>query len=208
MSFLRVLAWCGGMALLLTGCSIEPAKPEPLPATEILKPITGRSAFYKMFPVARQWAQDAQGIQLSSIYLQELPSGGPGTAGAWQAIFASRTKGKVKTFTWAVTDAPGNIKKGVFQSDEEDFTGKLDQAVPFYPQALHIDSDEAYKSVAAKPNKQIAANANLPVNYLLEFVPSRYGDLTWRVLWGESVGSAAYSVSVDATTGMVLERLH
>ena len=187
---------------------MEPDKPALKAAPEPFKPITGRSAFYKVFPVARQWAQDAQGIQLISLYLSEVKDPPAGTAGAWQAIFASRTKAKMKTFTWAVADAPGNLKKGVFESDETEFSGKLDQALPFFPQALHIDSDEAYKAATAKPDKNIAANAKLPVNYVLEYVPSRFSDLTWRIMWGESVGTAAYSVFVDASAGGVLEKLH
>ena len=187
---------------------MEPDKPALKAAPEPFKPITGRSAFYKVFPVARQWAQDAQGIQLISLYLSEVKDPPAGTAGAWQAIFASRTKAKMKTFTWAVADAPGNLKKGVFESDETEFSGKLDQALPFFPQALHIDSDEAYKAAIAKPDKNISANAKLPVNYVLEYVPSRFSDLTWRIMWGESVGTAAYSVFVDASAGGVLEKLH
>jgi hypothetical protein len=199
---------CSLPVLFLAACSTEPAKPVEPVAAEPLKPVTGRSAFYKVFPVARQWAPDAQGLQLASIYLAEAPAGPSGTAPAWQAIFASKSKAKMKTFTWSVMDAPGNLKKGVFQSDEQEFSGKLDQALPFFPQALHIDSDEAYKSATAKPDKQIAANAKLPVNYLLEYVPSRFGDLTWRVMWGETVGTAAYSVFVDASTGAAHDKAH
>jgi hypothetical protein len=36
----------------------------------------------------------------------------------------------------------------------------------------------------------------------------RFPDVTWRVIWGESVGTSDYSVYVDATTGQYLERMH
>ena len=185
--------------LLLAGCASEPPKPvKPIPS-EPPKAITGRSAFYKMFPAARQWATDAQGLQMNSIYLQEVP-GPPGTAGAWQAIFASAAKHKMKTFTWSAIDAPGNLKQGVFQNDEGDFNGKLDQAVPFFNQALHVDSDEAFKSLG------VALLTGEPITFLLEFTP-RFPDLTWRVIWGESVGSAKKSGFVDASTGKVFEKV-
>jgi hypothetical protein len=152
-----------------------------------------------MFPAARQWATDAQGIQLQSVYLQDVP-GPPGTAGAWQAVFASATLHKMKTFTWSAIDAPGNLKQGVFQNDETDFNGKLDQAVPFFNQALHIDSDEAFKALEVPPVK------DEPISFLLELTP-RFPDLTWRVMWGSSVGTASKSGFVDATVGKVMEKV-
>lgn len=185
--------------LLLAACSPEPAKPvKPVPA-EPPKAITGRAAFYKMFPAARQWSADAQGIQLVSIHLQEV-QGPPGTAGAWQAIFVSASKRQSKTFTWSAIDAPGNLKEGVFPGDKGDFNGKLEQAVPFFNQGLHIDSDEAFKALDVAPVKGEV------ISFLLELTP-RFPDLTWRVMWGESVGTASKSGFVDATTGKVIEKV-
>ena len=185
--------------LLLAGCGSEPAKPvKPVP-TEPPKAITGRSAFYKMFPAARQWAADAQGIQLLSIHLQEV-QGPPGTAGAWQAIFVSSSLHKSKTFTWSAIDAPGNLKQGVFPNDTGDFNGKLEQALPFFNQGLHIDSDEAFKALETPPVK------GGPITFLLELT-ARVPDLTWRVMWGESVGTSSKSGFVDATTGKVMEKV-
>ena len=190
---------CGIGILLLTGCASEPPKAIKPTDAEPPKAITGRSAFYKMFPAARQWSSDAQGIQLKSIALQEV-TGPPGTAGAWQAIFVSSTLHKMKTFTWSAVDAPGNLKQGVFQNDQADFTGKLDQALPFFNQALHIDSDEAFKALDVPPSP------GEPINFLLEFT-GRFPDLTWRVMWGESVGTASKSGFVDASTGKVMEKV-
>lgn len=186
------------LLLVLSSCTSEP--PKAPPKSEPAKPITGRSAFYKVFPVARQWSSDAQGIQMTSIQLPGI-TGPAGTAGAWQVVFASVNLHKMKTFTWSADDAPGNLKKGVFQSDEQEFTGKLDQAVPFFPQALHVDSDEAFQALGV-PQK-----GSEPINFLLELKPQRYPDLAWRVLWGESVGTASKTGYVDATSGKVLERV-
>jgi hypothetical protein len=186
-------------AIFLTACSSEsPKTVAPVPS-EPPKPITGRSAFYKMFPAARQWATDAQGIQLTSIFLQDV-QGPPGTAGAWQAIFSSATLRKTKTFTWSAIDAPGNLKQGVFANDQNDFNGKLDQALPFFNQALHIDSDEAFKAL------DVPAVKGEPISFLLQFTP-RFPDLTWRVIWGESVGTASKSGFVDASVGKVMEKV-
>ena len=185
--------------LLLASCTSEPAKPVKPVATEPPKAITGRAAFYKMFPAGRQWAPDAQGIQLVSIHLQEV-QGPPGTAGAWQAIFVSASLHQSKTFTWSAIDAPGNLKQGVFPGDKGDFNGKLEQALPFFNQGLHIDSDEAFKAL------EVPAVKDMPISFLLQLTP-RFPDLTWRVIWGESVGTASKSGFVDASTGKVIEKV-
>ena len=189
----------GAAVLLLAGCASEPAKPSKPVPSEPPKAITGRAAFYKMFPAARQWAGDALGIQLLSMQLQDVPAA-PGAAGAWQAVFVSATLHQSKTFTWSAIDAPGNLKQGVFPGEKGDFNGKLDQALPFFNQALHIDSDEAFKATDVPPVKGEA------INFLLEFTP-RFPDLTWRVIWGESAGQASKSGFVDASTGKVLEKV-
>jgi hypothetical protein len=152
-----------------------------------------------MFPAARLWASDAQGIQLTSITLQDV-SGPPGTSGAWQAIFSSASLRKAKTFTWSAIDAPGNLKQGVFANDQTDFNGKLDQALPFFNQALRVDSDEAFKALG------VPADKDEPINFQLQFTP-RFPDLTWRVIWGTSVGTAKKSGFVDADTGKVFEKV-
>ncbi len=195
-SFLTIPA---SIALVLTGCSSEPAQAIKPVAAEPPKPLTGRSAFYKMFPAARQWASDAQGIQLLSIHLQEV-QGPPGTAGAWQAIFVSASQHQSKTFQWSAIDAPGNIKQGVFPSDKGEFNGKMDQLLPFFNQALHVDSDEAFKALG------VPASKGEPISFVMDLTP-RFPDLTWRVMWGESVGTASKTGFVDASTGKVLEKV-
>ena len=195
-----MMAVSGMAALLLASCTSEPAKPaKPAQPVQAPKAITGRAAFYKMFPAARQWATDAQGIQLLSMQFQEVPAP-PGMAGAWQGMFVSASLQQSKTFTWAAIDAPGNLKQGVFAGEKGDFNGKIDQAMPFFNQALHIDSDEAFKALDVPPMK------GEPINFLLEFT-SRFPDLTWRVIWGESVGQASKSGFVDASTGKVAEKV-
>jgi hypothetical protein len=45
------------------------------------------------------------------------------------------------------------------------------------------------------------------VVFLLEQT-NKFANLTWRVIWGNSVGSSDYSVYVDATLGTFLEKVH
>jgi hypothetical protein len=195
--------------LLLMACSSAPKEETKAKAKEPEKvePLTGKSAFYKMYPTARTWASDCKGLQLKSHQLPEVKAEA-GRAGAWTAVFVSESKGRMKTFTWSAVDSEGNFKKGVWPGAEQSFTGRLGQAYPFFAQALKVDSDEAYKTALTKDDpylKRPSAKTD-PINFLVEFTPPRFPDATWRVLWGESVGTANYSAFVNAATGQFLEK--
>ncbi|HUQ94080.1 MAG TPA: hypothetical protein VM120_20535 [Bryobacteraceae bacterium] len=172
----------------------EPEKPP--------EPVTGRYAFHQMFAAARAWSADIQPLQLASIPLTDVKPDG-GKHGAWQCMFASPGKGKMKTFTYSVIEAGGNLHKGVFSSLEESFTGSRGQARPFLVAALRIDTDDAYATAMKKSAEYVKKNPNMPVSFLAEYTP-RFPNLTWRVFWGESVSQSPYSVFVDATTGEFL----
>lgn len=188
----------------LVGCTSEAPKQAAKPVEEKPEAITGRAAFFKMYPSARQWSQDCKGIQMESIQMTGVVAE-PGKAGAWRAIFASESKGRIKTFLWSAVDADGGFRKGTWEGAEDSFRGRLGQASPFYTQALQHDTDEAYKQAISKEDAFLKTGTKTSINFLLEFTP-RHPNLTWRVLWGETVGSAKYSVFVDASTGQFLEK--
>lgn len=158
-----------------------------------------------MYPQARRWAMDAQPLQLRSIHLAEVKSG-KGKAGAWQAIFVSPSQSKARTFTYSVVEAEGNLHEGVFGTAEESYSPQSSSS-PFEISAIRIDSDEAYATAAKKSAEYMKANPGKPVSFLLEQT-KRYPDVTWRVIWGESVGTSDYSVFVDASTGTFLAIAH
>ena len=63
-----------------------------------------------------------------------------------------------------------------------------------------------------KPRRRMSAdyikkNPDKPVLFLME-LGKRFPDVTWRVIWGDSVGTSDYSVFVDGSTGKYLERMH
>ena len=191
--------------LCLTACGTDAPKPAAKAKVEEKpEPITGRSAFFKMYPSARQWAADCKAIQLTSIQMTGVDAE-PGKAAAWRAIFTSESKARMKTFLWSAVDAEGGFRKGTWGGTEESFRGRIGQAVPFYAQALQHDSDEAYKQAITKEDAYLKKGNKDQINFLLEFTP-RYPNAAWRVLWGETVGTANYSVFVDATTGQFLEK--
>ena len=85
---------------ILTACSDTPtttaAKKEP----EKLEPVTGQSAVFKMYQMARSWAPDAQVMKMQSMRLTEVKDGPPGTAPAWQATFVSAAKSQSRSYTY------------------------------------------------------------------------------------------------------------
>lgn len=158
-----------------------------------------------MYPQARLWAADAVPVELRSIRLSSVPPV-KGKAGGWQAIFVSPSLAKSRAYTYSAVEAEGNLHQGVFAGIADDYApGRGPQ--PFLIAALKIDSDQAYDVAAAKSQDYIKKNPDKPVSYLLES-NKRFPDPSWRVIWGDSVSSSDYSVFVDATTGMYLERMH
>ena len=194
------------LVLFAAGCSEAPktekAKEPPKPP----EPVTGRQAFQRMYPTARAWAQDSLPLELRCIRLQQVPSE-KGKAGAWQGIFVSVASGRSRTYTYSAVEAEGNLHQGVFAGPEERYSGPSGQQSPFEIAAIKIDSDQAYDVAAKKSADYIKKFPDKPITFVLERT-RRFPDVTWRVIWGDSVATSDYSVFVDATTGQYLEKAH
>lgn len=191
--------------LFLTACSDAPKTAEQKEPAKALEALTGRQAFQQMYPQARGWAPDAQPLQISSLNLAEVKAG-KGKAGVWQVIFVSPARAKAKTYTWSAVEAEGNLHQGVYGGTEETYTPRGD-STPFEIAAIKVDSDEAYATAAKESAAYIQKNPDKPVIFLME-LGRRFPDVTWRVIWGASVGTSDYSVFVDGSTGKFLERMH
>ncbi|MGA2212282.1 MAG: hypothetical protein ABSH31_03315 [Bryobacteraceae bacterium] len=201
----RLAPWLAPLVLFLSACSDAPrttSQKEPPKPPEAL---TGRQAFQRMYPQARGWAADAQPLQIASLNLAQLKTD-RGKSGAWQVIFVSPSRRKAKTYTYSAVEAEGNLHEGVFGGIEEDYTARGD-SMPFLMAAIKLDTDEAYKTAAEKSAAYLKKNPDKPVMFLMELT-KRFPDVTWRVIWGGSVGTSDYSVYVDGTTGQYLERMH
>ena len=198
---LSLILGCG-LLLILTGCS-EQSQPEKKEPPKPVEPATGQTALYRMYQVVRTWASDAQVLKMNSIHLLEVPSV-PGEAGAWEATFTSVSKGRAKTYTYSVIESTGNLHQGVFAGQEEDLSA---EAQPFLIAAVKVDTDAAYKTAMEKAAEYDKKNPHLTISMLLE-KNKRYPNPAWRIIWGESVGTAGLSVYIDASTGEFLETLH
>ncbi|HLK18906.1 MAG TPA: hypothetical protein VKT81_08115 [Bryobacteraceae bacterium] len=190
--------------VLLSACSDStPEKPKEPPKP--LEPLTGRQAFQKMYPMARNWALDAKPMRVRTLILSAKPE--KGKADAWEATFVSVSLSKSKTFTYSTVESAGNLHQGVFAGLEEGYSGPQGGAFPFEIAAIKTDSDQAYDIAAEKSADYIKKNPNKPITYLMEQT-RRFPDVTWRVIWGDSVSTSDYSVFVDASTGKYLEKAH
>lgn len=187
-------------ALLLAACSETPTETKAKEPEKPSEPITGRQAFQMTYPPARIWAADCQPIRIRSLNLKD-PKSGSGRAGAWEIVYVSQTKGKQKSFTWSAIEAEGNLHKGVFGGIEEGWSGPRGQEAPFLAQALKIDTPDALQTAILHSAEYLKKPGDKPqVSYLCELTP-RFPDPVWRVMWGDSVSAAEWSIFVDATTG-------
>ena len=201
---MRKLSLILGCALLLilTGCS-ESSQPEKKEPPKPAEPVTGLTALFRMYQVARSWSSDIQVLKMNSIHLLEVPSV-PGQAGAWEVTFTSASKGRARTYTYSAIESPGNLHQGVFAGPEQDLSA---QAQPFLIAAVKVDTDAAYKTALGKAGEYDKKNPHLTISMLLER-NKQYPNPAWRIIWGESVGTAGLSVFIDASTGEFLETLH
>lgn len=193
------------MIMLATGCTEAPKTEANKQAEKAPQPVTGRQAFQMIYPQARRWAPDAQPLELRSIDMAQVKPE-KGKAGAWQAIFVSLSLGKSRSYTYSAVESEGNLHEGVFGGSEEGYSAS-GSSIPFEISAIRIDSDQAYDTAAKKSQAYIEKNPNKPISYLLEQT-KRFPNVTWRVIWGQSVTTSDYSVFVDATTGSFLAVAH
>src|SRR5215469_3787769 len=111
-----------GLAVMLSGCSDQPE----VKAKKKAEPVTGQTALYRMYQVARSWAPDAEVLKMNSIHLTEVPAV-RGEAGAWQAEFASAGKSAQRSYTYSVVESEGNLHEGVFPGPEQSWGGPTSQ---------------------------------------------------------------------------------
>jgi hypothetical protein len=193
------------LILMLAGCDSTPTttvKEAPKP----IEPVTGQSALYKMYQVARTaWSADAQVLTCMSVHLPEVPQA-PGKAAAWQAEFTSETLGRKRPYSYSVVEST-DLHKDVFAGQEESWSGKQGVESSFTIQAVSIDTNAAYKTALEQALDYDKKNPGMNISFVLEKT-SKFPDPAWRVVWGESVGTSNFSIYVDASTGAFLAKMH
>lgn len=185
---------------LLAACATAPPpeKKEPPPPP---KPVTGLTAVFRCYQMARQWAPDALPLRVQSVNLESV-KGEDGKAGAWRSTFYSAAKGRKKDFTWSAIEGEG-FHKDVFALQEESFTPSR-QIQPFRIEALRTDTDKAWDVAAKKSAEYIKKNPGKSIFYLAEWT-DRFPNPSWRVVWGDTISQSGYSIFVDTATGEYLQ---
>jgi hypothetical protein len=196
MKKLLLLLWA---LTLLAGCNeskpVQTEKPKPK-ETELL---TGRFAFYKMYPAARNWAHDVQGYSLESQANSDS-SGKDGKASVWRAGFASPAGHGEKPYSWSGTDAQDAPSRGVNFGSEDNYSPSNSTTQVFDIAFFKVDSDAAYEvSQKHGGDKILAAAADTPITYRLDWNRSTT-KLVWHVTYGTGV-VPKLRVAVDATSG-------
>jgi hypothetical protein len=202
------LSWlaAAALALSLTSCSEQPSAPPDKKAEAKPEPLSGQSALFKMYQVARAWSADCQVLKLASMHLTEVPDE-PGKAGGWQGTLISPSKGTARSYTWSAIDSvESNLHKGVFQTGEQAYSA-TSSSKPFLIAAVKTDTTDALQTAKEKAVDYEKKNPGKPITFLLEQT-NRFPGPAWRVVWGESVGTSAFSVFVDAMTGSYLSTMH
>jgi hypothetical protein len=195
------------LCVLLAGCSEAPQVAEQKAPEKALEPVTGQSGLYKMYQVARSWAPDAKVLKMNSTPLSDVPNVPPGKAAVWQATFVSEARSKARSYTFSIVeDLPNNLHKGVFAGMEENWGGSQSVIQPFLIAAVKADTDTAYTAALAQAVDYDKKNPGKPITLLLE-KNQKFPDPVWRVVWGESVGTSNFSIYVDASTGLFLEKM-
>jgi hypothetical protein len=97
------------------------------------------------------------------------------------------------------------LHQGVFAAQQEEDLSA--QAQPFLIAAVKVDTGAAYKTALTKAGEYDKKHPGLTISMLLER-NKQYPNPAWRIIWGESVGTAGLSVYIDASTGEFLETLH
>ena len=195
---------------ILAACSdttAPVAKKEP----EKLEPISGQSALFKMYQMARSWGGlETQVLKMQSMRLPDVKDVPPGLAAAWQATMVSAAKSASRDYTYSIVEGEGNLHKGAFAGPESGWSGPNGVNSPFLMAAVKVDSDVAYKTAMETPQSKAAdydkKNPGKPITILLERT-NKHPDPVWRIIWGESVGTSNFSVLIDASTGAYLETM-
>jgi hypothetical protein len=185
--------------LLFPGCSSTSA---PKPEKKAAEPVTGLHALYQMYSHARSWAPDIKILRYSSIDISQVPRE-PGKAAAWQVIFASETLGQKRAYTFSVYEASVTLREGMFPESPSSWSADKRE---FLIAAAKIDTDEAWQTALKHGEAYSRKNPDMPISYTLE-LGRTINDPVWRVIWGESASSSAFSILIDASTGAYLETL-
>jgi hypothetical protein len=169
------------------------------------EPVSGQSAFFRMYAQAKTWAPNVQGLRCEPVRLPQIPDK-DGKFPAWRCSFVSQEAKVMKTFSYSAIQAEG-LYEGVFAGHDESYAGPRGRNLPFPILALKIDTDAAIKTAMEKSKDYMKKNPGALITPVLEKTKEDPNPV-WRVYWGNTIAQSNYSVVVDASTGAYQRTMH
>lgn len=206
--------WAAGVAglavLLLAGCSPSKNQAANAPAaqpqaqnTVPAQPLAAKDAFWPMYKAAHDWASDVMVLRVTAKPVAGFKIA-DGKAPMWEAVFASSSHAKYRTFTYSIADVPPSVFKGINGGLEMDWSGVTRDVMPVDVSQFNIDSDAAYQAAAADAGAWLKKNPDKELSALQMGDSYQFPVPVWYVMWGTK--TAGYAAFVDASTGQVLKR--
>jgi hypothetical protein len=194
--------------LLVAGCTQQSAPPTnnaPVAAKKPAGPpelVTAKTAFWPMYTSARSWAPDIVVLRVTAKALPGFKNEA-GKAAMWEATFASSSKRESRIYSYAITDIPPDIYKGVAAGIVAPWGGVTRDAMPVDLSLFNVDSDAAYQAVAAGAADWIKKNPGKGLSDLELGDTYRFQVPVWYLMWGDK--TSGYVALVDASSGKLLK---
>jgi hypothetical protein len=155
-----------------------------------------------MYKPAHAWAADLLPLTIEAKTVSGVKNE-DGKAGMWVATFGSSSLKQFATFSYSVVANPPDVRKGVTASNVLPWAGPTHETMPFQSSDFAIDSDEAYKTAAAKAEAWLAKHPGKELTELKMGEARRFPGPVWYFLWGDK--KDGFFAFVSASTGKALK---
>lgn len=192
------------LTLILAGCASTPPAATPPPTTTPqaqTEPTlyTAKQCFGSMVNLAQRWQPDALPLHMESELTSET-SGQGGKSTIWRAIFASQSRGAMKSFVCSGSREPSAPARGYTSSAELPYPPNV-PALVFDPAYFQNDSDKTFATTLEHGGAAlIKQDPKQPVVYLLDW-DGKQKALLWTVLYGKTQSDRKGVCVVNAATG-------
>jgi hypothetical protein len=177
-----------------------PAATTPSPAEQKEPTLyTAKQCFSSMVNLAQRWQADALPFHMESELTTET-NGQGGRSTIWRAIFASQSRGTMKSFVCSGSRLPSAPARGYTSSAESAYPPNV-PALLFNPAYFQNDSDKTFATTLEHGGAALVKqDANQPIVYLLDW-DAKQKALLWTVIYGKTQADRKGICVVNAATG-------
>jgi len=193
------------LTLILAGCgstppAATPSSTTPSPQAQAEPTLyTAKQCFGSMVNLAQRWQPDALPFHMESELTSETTGQG-GKSTIWRAIFASQSRGTMKSFVCSGSREPSAPARGYTSSAESAYPPNV-PALLFDPSYFQNDSDKTFSTTLEHGGAVlIKQDAKQSVVYLLDW-DSKQKALLWTVIYGKTQADRKGIAVVNAATG-------